>query len=1790
MFLSCLSNGASAVRMFFCCFGLACLLTARSKAAEPVFINEFMAANSQSLADEDGAFPDWIELRNTSATAINLDGYYLTDDAAILQKWRLPNVNIPGNGYLVIFASSKDRTTPRLHTNFSLDADGEYLGFIKPDGVTIISEFRPEFEEQYTDFSYGYDAAGNFAFFSRGTPGAANGNGVQAFVADTSFSHDRGFYTAAFNLVITTETPNAQIRYTTNGVAPTATTGFVYAGPIPIPGTRTIRAAAYRTGFQPSNVDTQTYIFLDDVIRQAPTGAAPAGWPSSWGANTVNYGMDPDIVNSQTWGQTIKQDMMTLKAVSIVMDLNDLFNSSTGIYANPGQDGRAWERQCSIEFVHPDGTRGVQANAGIRIRGGFSRSTDNPKHAFRLFFREEYGDAKLRYPLFGDEGTDEFNNLDLRTFQNYSWSFQGDSRGVFIRDVFSRDTQLDMGHNAERGRYVHLYINGMYWGIYDAIERPEASYGETYFGGNKDNFDVVKIEAGPYTINATDGTMDAWNNLHNQAAAGLSTTTAYMRVQGRNPDGSPNPAYPNLIDLPNLIDYMLVILYGGNLDAPISNFLSNNRPNNWYGMRDRTGTAGFRFFAHDSEHTLLNVNEDRTGPYAAGGNGIQYSNPQYIWQQLQANPEFKLLVADHVHRHFFNNGALTPAAATTRFQERMAQLDRAVVGESARWGDSKREPAFTRDNWLSACNTILNGFFPNRSSVVLNQLRTDGLYPATVAPSFNQHGGNVAANFSLVMTVPAGNIYYTTDGSDPRLAGGAISPRAVRYMAPVTINESAQFKARALNGANWSAVNDATFTIIQTHRNLMISEVMYHPLTDGAIDPDDLEYIELKNTSNAELDLSGIRITNAINYVFPLGKKLRAGGFVVLARKPATFATRYPGVVVDGAYTNKLGDAGERIEIYHAAGASIATMTYTDQAPWPVSADGSGFSIVPRNPNATPNPSDPNNWRGSSELHGSPGRDDPPLNVPALVINEVLTHTDLPDVDSVEIHNPTTGDVDIGNWYLTDDRLTPKKFRIPSRLIPAGGYTLFTEADFNPTPGVGNSFTFSSHGDEVFLYSGDAAGNLTGYSDGFSFDAAANGVTFGRYVNSVGEILFPAQISPTPQAANSGPRVGPVVINEIRYQPFGADEEFVEVMNVSGGPVRLFDVENPGNTWRIDGIDFNFPPNIQLLPGEIAVVTASTPDAFRARNGVPQNVQVFGPFTGTLQDNGETLRLQRPDSPDVVNGQPFVPMITVDEVRYSNQAPWPLAAGGSGPSLEKLRSAEFGNDPNNWRASPNSASPGLDNMMNRAPTVNAGPDQSFISATFPLDAPLSGAATDDGQPAPPRLTYQWSHISGPGVVQFANPQAAATTAGLPGTGVFVVRLTVSDGSLSRFDDVELRADRPTENQPIVDAGARWSYLDNGSNQGTAWRAPEFDDTAWAAGNARLGYGDTQTTRVSFGPNASDKYRTTYFRHTFNVASLSGLRGLLVRLQRDDGAIVYLNGTEVMRNNMPEGTVTYTTFASSVVDAGTEYAWFDQPADPALLRVGANVLAVEVHQINASSSDLGMDLQLIGAFSSENTAPILSAGPDLAITLPNSAMLQGSVIDDGLPSPPGAPDNLWTKVSGPGTVTFENARAPRTRAEFSMAGTYVLQLATTDGQFSAQDTMTVEVAADNTYANWRAQHFNAAELADQNISGDTADPDGDDFVNYAEFVAGTDPRDPNSFLGLGAELLPTATALRFTAMPGITYELQYRDQVDQGPWLQWRGFESSPNQTPTEVQVPTELDQTGVFFRLITPRP
>lgn len=342
------------------------------------------------------------------------------------------------------------------------------------------------------------------------------------------------------------------------------------------------------------------------------------------------------------------------------------------------------------------------------------------------------------------------------------------------------------------------------------------------------------------------------------------------------------------------------------------------------------------------------------------------------------------------------------------------------------------------------------------------------------------------------------------------------------------------------------------------------------------------------------------------------------------------------------------------------------------------------------------------------------------LLIPNVVINEVLTHSDPPLEDAIELRNTSASPINIGGWYLSDARTALKKYRIPNgTTIPANGFKVFYETNFNSIPADPASFSLSSaKGDQVYLSVADAGGQLTGYRLFVEFGPAANGVSFGRYITSAlngSKVEFTALSARTfgvdnpptvddfrtgTGKTNSGPLVGPVVISEIMYHPpdlaGGVDDianEFIELRNITGSAVPLYDPANPANVWKLkDAVSFNFPPNTSIAAnGTILVVSfnpsdTATLNAFRTKYGVQAGAVILGPYSGKLDNSSDSVELARPDPPQTTPGPDFgfVPYILMDKVKYFDAAPWAVAADGGGQSLTRITLANYGNDPVNW--------------------------------------------------------------------------------------------------------------------------------------------------------------------------------------------------------------------------------------------------------------------------------------------------------------------------------------------------------------------------------------------------------------------------------------------------------------------------------------------------------------------------
>lgn len=836
-----------------------------------------------------------------------------------------------------------------------------------------------------------------------------------------SFNHKSGFYEDKFTLTMSHPNNQLKIIYTLDGSNPqNSKTAFTANNNISIlinpnstggrsltPGV-VLRASILQEGNLPSKPIARTFLFLDEIKKQGNPGG---DWPD-YNVNNqiIDYEMDPDVVNSGTYASQINKALTDIPSISIITDNKNLFDPTSGIYVNAAEQGYDWERECSVEMLDINNKEGFNVNAGLRIRGGWSRHPNYPKHAFRLFFRKEYGFGKLKYPLFEEEGVDEFDKIDLRCAQNYGWQNSSGEHNTFLREIFTRDSQRDSGQPYTRSRYYHLYLNGMYWGLYQTQERAEARFAADYLGGSSSDYDVVKVSGENYdrTIMATDGNLDGWKQVWDLCQTGFKNNENYNLIQGKDAEGNFIKDGEILVDIDNLIDYMINIFYSGNFDSPTGAFSGNKEANNMYNIFDRKDkSAGFKFFIHDGEHALaidgvnpgIGLNENRVNIGTRSGNlrmsvtKFENFHPQWLHFKLSENEEYRVRFSDRATKQLTGKGIFTPEACLDRLEPRYKQIEYAIIAESARWGDSRRSTPYTKHNaWIPEVNKIRNTYFPNRTNIVINQLEEADLYSNIPYPNIFVNEADISNQKVEVQNpttiqfenVPAeGDIYYTIDGTDPRMTGGGISEKAqiTDNNNVISFQSSTIIKARTYTNEKWSALNEVSLLMKQLdYSSLKITELHYHPADfvelDDTSSGKNYEFIEFKNTSKtSSINLTGLVIDSAIHYTFPEDYILPPQQFFVAASKPSKFFNVY-GLLASGNFSKNFSNGGEEVLVTNKDGETVMNFAYDDIDPWPEAADGKGPSLVSYFTNPTENPNDYSYWASSFYDNGSPFKDD----------------------------------------------------------------------------------------------------------------------------------------------------------------------------------------------------------------------------------------------------------------------------------------------------------------------------------------------------------------------------------------------------------------------------------------------------------------------------------------------------------------------------------------------------------------------------------------------------------------------------------------------------------------------------------------------------------------------------------------------------------------------------------------------------------------------------------------------
>ena len=547
-------------------------------------------------------------------------------------------------------------------------------------------------------------------------------------VAQPQFSKPHGLYDGGSLTVAISGDAAAKIFYTTDGSTPT-TASAKYIAPLTIQKTTILRAIE-QIGDSLSPVGTASYIFVNSVLSQPNN---PAGYPAEWGYYTdvnrweraiADYEMDQEMTSNPTLRPKIIEGLKQLPILSIVSDKDNFFSHENdpdrgGIYIFTGPPvgdatGHGWTRPTSVELFGGPQQHDLSTSCGIRLHGGHGRLAEkNPKHSFRLVFKEQYGPKTLRYPLYGEDQPSKFDQLVLRCHFGNAWQHWGEGnreKAQYTRDVWVRRMQRRIGRTSVNAIYAHLFLNGMYWGIYNIAERVDDQFGKDHLGGKKEDIDVVKIEEdGGNHIEAAEGTLDVWEQM-TSAVAKAGSAEGYAKLD-------------SLLDIDNFIDYMLINQYAGNTDWD---------HHNWYAIRrhnsDEKTSTGFQFLCWDSEIVFENVRENNL----TKNNGGSY--PTGMFHSLLQNPTFAKKYQRRAKELLADDGFLGQQSVVNLWDSLYHTIDKAIYCEAARWGDFRRDVqpqpsyygsnrVFTVDDaYMQERNRLLTSYFPYRSGIVLDNI------------------------------------------------------------------------------------------------------------------------------------------------------------------------------------------------------------------------------------------------------------------------------------------------------------------------------------------------------------------------------------------------------------------------------------------------------------------------------------------------------------------------------------------------------------------------------------------------------------------------------------------------------------------------------------------------------------------------------------------------------------------------------------------------------------------------------------------------------------------------------------------------------------------------------------------------------------------------------------------------------------------------------------------------------------------------------------------------------------
>ncbi len=927
-----------------------------------VYLNEFLADTDRDAddlrpnlpyCDEDGDPEDWIELYNPGTSAVGIGGYYLTDNAGNLTKWKFPEPTIiPGESFLVVFASNKNRVTSgaELHTNFRIDADGEFLAFVAADGTSILRAFSPSFPPLAEHFSYGLvfpSGEGDYDHFEIPTPGAPNTTTPGQPAGEVVFDQDSQTFATDLDVVLTTASQNAVIRYTTDGTVPTASSTVFVGSPISVTSSTQIRARVFENGFAPGPISSETYLKINPNV------------------STFTSDLPIVILEGFRSGRPTSDRAMHWTIYE---------PDETTMRSSPA--------------APPDfATRGR-----MRVRG--SSSAGWPKYSLSMEAWNQLDEDRNVSPL------------GLPSESDWILSGRYEMDRALMRNPLIFELSNQIGRYAVRTRFVEVFINtgnGVidynedYMGVYALMEKIKRD-GDRVDVERLTQADLTEPEiTGGYIlkVDRVDPGDTGWttalgipgtepfgsevrlNHVYPKEEDILSAQRDYIRnyinefEAAINAPGFTHPGtglhYREYIDVDSWVDHAWLNILAQNPDAlRLSTFMFKPR-----GGKLEAGPIW------DFDRTMESIDGRDNNPQRFSA--MQPATDLMTWgwwEQLFDDLEFEQRWIDRWAE--LRDGAFADENIVAIIDGFASELGESQARNFARWsskqprGGSHAAEVAILETWLAQHTAWIDGQFTARPVL--------------------QAAGEVDAGDSVSVSASEGALYYTVDGTDPRLPGGGINPTAMAInggVGTITIDATTTVMARALAGQDWSAPAIATYIVGEpaSASNLVVSEIMYHPLdanppeaTAGFTVASDFEYLEIHNPTAVPIDLAGVTISEAFDFAFSGSgiDTLPPGGYALVVRSKPAFEARYGfGLPIAGEYGDKkLSNGGEQILITGVDGNPILDFSYSDDFPWPTAADGTGYSLVLRRPADIPDHSLAGNWRSSAIPVGNPGSSD----------------------------------------------------------------------------------------------------------------------------------------------------------------------------------------------------------------------------------------------------------------------------------------------------------------------------------------------------------------------------------------------------------------------------------------------------------------------------------------------------------------------------------------------------------------------------------------------------------------------------------------------------------------------------------------------------------------------------------------------------------------------------------------------------------------------------------------------